>query len=271
MYFGYLNMPRSVFGNGSNNSENIKDTSMFVQKIYFRTKYIETYIEEDVDLKNQYGIKNLPNPLSIRKAASKNYVDNKFNDPSITKNSTHVDFNDKNLDNVRFVKVNSLPAVREHLTPKIYVDETVSHSVNESSLSTVNHYETLRLNKQGSIVLCYILTSPKTRIEIPTKSYVDSSHEINGKGRDFLSVFYDPDNEFDIIKLTTLDSITVDVELNSDNELASKNYEEYSIGQGNLVGFNLTLENYLKVSVGNDTNNLTKYNKIQVTDTTFNI
>ena len=32
--------------------------------------------------------------------------------------------------------------------------------------------------------------------------------------------------------------------------------------------FNQTLENYLKVSVGNDTYNLTKYDKIQITDTT---
>ena len=32
--------------------------------------------------------------------------------------------------------------------------------------------------------------------------------------------------------------------------------------------FNQTLENSLKVSVGNDTYNLTKYNKIQITDTT---
>ena len=54
---------------------------------------------------------------------TKNYVDKKFNDPFILKNNGHVDFNDKNLDNVRFVKVNSMPAVREHLTPKYYVDQ----------------------------------------------------------------------------------------------------------------------------------------------------
>ena len=33
--------------------------------------------------------------------------------------------------------------------------------------------------------------------------------------------------------------------------------------------FNQTLENYLKVSVGNDIYNLTKYDKIHITDTTF--
>ena len=41
-----------------------------------------------------------------------------------------------------------------------------------------------------------------------------------------------------------------------------------SIGEGTLLRFDQTLENYLKVSVGNDTYNLTKYNKIQIIDTT---
>ena len=35
-----------------------------------------------------------------------------------------------------------------------------------------------------------------------------------------------------------------------------------------MIRFNQTLENYLKVSVRNDTNNLTKYDKIQITDIT---
>ena len=61
------------------------DTSLFVQKPYLRTNYIEANIEEDIDLKNQYRIKNLPDPISIREAASRNYVDNLFNDPSIIK------------------------------------------------------------------------------------------------------------------------------------------------------------------------------------------
>ena len=65
-------MPINVFGNSSNNSDNNIDTSLFVQKPYLRTNYIESNIEEDIDLKNQYIIKNLPDPISIREAASKN-------------------------------------------------------------------------------------------------------------------------------------------------------------------------------------------------------
>ena len=45
------------------------------------------------------------------KLPTKSYVDKEFNDPIIIKNTAHVDFNDKNPDNVRFVKVNSMTAV----------------------------------------------------------------------------------------------------------------------------------------------------------------
>ena len=69
-------MPINVFGNSSNNSEHKNDTSLFVQKPYLRTNYIESNLEEDINMKNQFRIKNLPDPISIREACSKKYVDN---------------------------------------------------------------------------------------------------------------------------------------------------------------------------------------------------
>ena len=52
-------MPINVFGNSnSNNPDNKIDTSLFVQKLYLRHNYIEVKIEEDIDLKNQFRIKN---------------------------------------------------------------------------------------------------------------------------------------------------------------------------------------------------------------------
>ena len=73
-------MPINVIGNSSKSFEHKLDT-----KTYPRTKYLESNIEEDIDLKNQFRIPNLLDPISIREACSKNYVDNKFNDPSIKK------------------------------------------------------------------------------------------------------------------------------------------------------------------------------------------
>ena len=98
-------MPINVFGNSSNNSDNKIDTNLFVQKPYLRTNYIEAKIEEDIDLKNQFRIKRLPDPISIREAASLNYVDKLFNGPSILKYTAHIDQNDKNITNATFIQV----------------------------------------------------------------------------------------------------------------------------------------------------------------------
>ena len=81
-------------------------------------------------------------------------------------------------------------------------------------------------------------------------------------------MFNDQDNEFDINKSTKLDSVTVNRNPVQDNELSNKNYVDDTIGEGTLVRFIQTLQNYLKVSVGNDIYNLTKYDKIQLTDIT---
>ena len=80
--------PINEFGNSSNKSEPKIDTSLFVQKPYLRTNYIEANLEEDIDLKSQFRIKNIPNPISVREATSKNYVDSLFDDPSKRKKTT---------------------------------------------------------------------------------------------------------------------------------------------------------------------------------------
>ena len=79
-------MPINEFGNSnSNNSDNKIDTSLFVKKPYLRSNYKESNIEGDIDFKKEFRIKNLPDPVSIKEAASKNYVHKNINDPSIIK------------------------------------------------------------------------------------------------------------------------------------------------------------------------------------------
>ena len=58
--------------------------------------------------------KILPCPIEKIDAAFEFYVNSGLNEPIIIRKNTHVDFIDKKLDNVRFVKVNSLLVVREH-------------------------------------------------------------------------------------------------------------------------------------------------------------
>ena len=76
---------------------------------------------------------SLTSPKTKIEVPTKKYVDKKFDDLSIIENTTHVDFKDKNLDNVRFIKVNTFPASPEHLTAEIYVDNAISHSVDDLS------------------------------------------------------------------------------------------------------------------------------------------
>ena len=315
-------MPINVFGNSSNNSEQKIDTSLFVQKPYLRTNYIEANIEEDIDLKNQNRIKNLPDPLSITEACSKNYVDNLFNDPSIIKNTEHIDLDDRNITNARFIQVNQLPQIDSHLTAKLYVDNTKSDGRKESTLLRLDPDEKLT---QDSIILNSTLTSPKTILEIPTKNYVDNKfndpsiikitdhvdfsdkildnvHSIkvntfptleehltpkiyvdNAVSESSL-LRLDPDEK---LKLDEQNSILLNSSLTSPRtiiELPTKSYVDSLHGKNErsrrdlgldfydetstLVRFNQTLQNYLKISVGNDTYNLTKYNKISITDIT---
>ena len=171
-----------------------------------------------------------------------------------------------------------MPAVGEHLTAKYYVDNAISNSVDESSLLKLDANEKLELDKQDSLILNSTLTDPMTIIEIPTKAYIDSLHEENERSRRDLGIdFYNEstdlvknnqNNNMNNKKITNLDSIQVNREPNSDSELANKKYIDDQLDKNTFLRFNQTLENYLKVSVGNDTYNLTKYEKIQITDST---
>ena len=105
-------------------------------------------------------------------------------------------------------------------------------------------------------------------MELPNKSYVDSLHESSRNRRDLSSVIIDQDDEFDNNKLTNLDSVTVKREPTLDNEVSNNKYVDDSIGEDTLLRFSQTLQNSLKVSVGNDTYIVIKYDKIQIIDTT---
>ena len=270
-----LSIPINEFGNSnSSNYDNKIDTRLFVQKPYLRTNYIEANIEEDIDLKNQNRIKNLPDPISIREAASKNCVDNLFNDPSIIKNNAHIDLNDRNITNARFIQVNQWPQIDSHLTPKLYVDNAVDETslvrnVQDNDFNNINltNIITITLNKQA-----------EKDNEVITKAYVDQFHQENERSRRNLGIeFYDESNDLvkndqdknlNDKKLTNVDSITINRNPSSDDELAYINHIDDDLDKNNILRFNQTQENYLKISVGNDTYNLGKYNKIYITDIT---
>ena len=77
------------------------------------------------------------------------------------------------------------------------------------------------------------------------------------------------DNDLNDNKLLNLDSVVVNRNPTVENELSNEKYFDDELDKNTIVRFNQTLSNCLKVTVGNDTYNLSKYNKIQLTDTTI--
>ena len=269
-------MPINVFGNSNSNDIGSKiDTSLFVRKTYLRSNYIESNIEEDIDLKNQYRIKNIPDPISIREAASKNYVDNLFNDPSIIKNSAHIDLNDKNITNARFIQVNQLPQIDSHLTAKLYVD----NSIDETSLvrnNKDNDFRNYNLTNKNSFTL---KKQAKNDDEVTTKAYVDQFHqEIERSRRDIGLDFYNESSclvknnqhhDFNDNKLTNINSITINNNSTDDNHVTNKKYIDEELDKNTIVRLNDdSNDRYLQVHNNNTAYNLQIDNKTQIIDIT---
>ena len=74
-------------------------------------------------------------------------------------------------------------------------------------------------------------------------------------------------NNLITIKKTNLDCITVSRNLKLNNKLGNKKYVDESLRSGNVLRFK---KKHYKVSVGNDVYNLTKYDRMQITDITLN-
>ena len=102
--------------------------------------------------------------------------------------------------------------------------------------------EQLKLDEQDAIFINSTLTSSETIIELPTKSYVDSLLESSKSRRNLSSVFKDQDNEFDNNNLNNLDSVTVNRNPTSDNEVSNEKYVDDSIAEGTTLRFNQTLK-----------------------------
>ena len=69
-------------------------------------------------------------------------MDKKPTVPGKIKNTEQVTFKDKNLDSVRFIEINSYPAIGEHATAKYYVDQITDESLllgNKFSNDFKNH------------------------------------------------------------------------------------------------------------------------------------
>ena len=185
--FIILNMPINVFGNSLNNFDNKIDTSLFVKKPYLKTNYIEANIEEDIDLKNQYKIKNLPDPSNIKDACNKNYVDNTINELSLVRNNKDNDFGNYKITNINSITLYKQAENDNEVVTKAYVDQF--HQENERSRRElgINFYNetnilvkndqdnNLNNNKLTNLDSITINRNPVLDNEVSNKKYIDDS------------------------------------------------------------------------------------------------
>ena len=195
---------------------------MFVQKLYLRSNYIESNIEENIDLKNQIGMKK----------RSYIYTRTSFEKKCSYYIKKDMDFSNVELENIEFAKVNYQPAVNDHLTPEIYVDKAIDESslVKKIQDNDFNHHN---LTNIGSITL---KTQAVNDNQVITRAYVDQFHQVNERSRRYLGIdFYDEssnfvknnhliifDNDFNDNNLTNINSITINSNPTSDNEVSNK-------------------------------------------------
>ena len=190
------------------------------------------------------------------------------------KTTEHIDLNDRNFTNARFIQVNQWPQIDSHLTAKLYVDTEIHQpslvrNIQDSDFHNNNltNIDSITLNKQA-----------ENDNEVISKAYVDQFHNDNERNsRDVALSFYNEevdlvknnqDNDLNDNKLTNIDSITVNRNPSSDNELVNKKYLDDELNKNTIVRFNQTLQIYLKVSVRNDIYNITKYDKTLKIDIT---
>ena len=110
-------------------------------------------------------------------------------------------------------------------------------------------------------------------IIVITKAYVDQFYQEEELHRRDLgidiynqssdSVKSNQGNDFNDKNLSNIDSLTYNRKPSLDNEVTNKKYVNDTIEESTILRFNQTLENYLKVSVGNATYILTKHDEIQ--------
>ena len=142
-------------------------TKRGVTKSYVRANYIESSMEEDIDMKNQFKLKNLPNPTNLQDPTTKYYVDSKTNNlvpigeldnNSIVRKNKNNNFNRNTITELESVYVNRDPNFSLELSTKQYTDD----SIDEHSLLRLHKDEKLQLAGKAFIILESNLTTPKT-------------------------------------------------------------------------------------------------------------
>ena len=108
------------------------------------------------------------------------------------KNNAHIDLNDRNITNARFIQVKQWPQIDSFLTPKVYVDM----AIDEESLIRNNQDNDFNNINLTIIINITLNTQAVNDNQVITKAYVDQFHQENERSRRVLGIdFYDESND----------------------------------------------------------------------------
>ena len=126
--------------------------------------------------------------------------------------------------------------------------------MDETSLVRNNQDNDLNNNNLTNINSISLNTQAVNGNQVITKAYVDQFHQENGPSRRDLGIdFYDEssdlvknkqDEDFNDNKLRNIDSITLNRDPTSDNEVANKKFIDDELDENTVLRFNQTLQNY---------------------------
>ena len=170
-----------------------------VTKSYVRANYIESEIEEDIDMKQKFKIINLTEPTNLTDAANKGYIDNKINESTLlriptyepltndyvslknttsnkvielaTTNYVKDDISVKNYNKTNNI-IDSIDVVNHDFTPTVVTlpsKQYMEAKIDERSLIRIPYYEDFQneyIHLTNNII--------GQDIAFPTKAYVDS-------------------------------------------------------------------------------------------------
>ena len=135
-----------------------------VTKSYVRANYIQSNMEEDIDMKDKFKIKNLIDPINSIDAANKAYIDRNINESTLLRIPTYEPLtNDyvslKNIESDKVIELATTNYVKDDISVKNYnkTNDTID------SIDIANHDFT------------------STIITLPTKQYIDS--KLNNRAR----------------------------------------------------------------------------------------
>ena len=178
--------------------------------------------------------------------------------------STQIMFNDS-IKNSFTLSFDSWSTDRKTVDTQLeyQVDIGSAQTINSSKYLIVAHQTADRIavpHKANNVAVFDNLNVRKYHVDIDVVCYPREGVNIDYELTDYVDQSH-ADGVFVSFERTGIIKI-------SDIDLANKKYFDDELDKNTVLRFNQTLQNYLKVSVGNDVYNLTKYDRIQITDRT---